>query len=126
MAVGISDPSVVVNNLSVAIAANTLVYTEGFGERNVRTQTAGNGSVGIVSTEDAETRASKAEFGLIPTAENIALIRQWLANLNSNAITFFQGGFNRTITQATIVNNPDMALGADTIITVEFMGAPAV
>ena len=45
MATQISDPSVVVNNVGVAIVPNSLEFTEGLGEQEILVQAAGGGVI---------------------------------------------------------------------------------
>lgn len=126
MGIGLSDPSVVINNVAVRILPNSLAITEGFGERNVRTQSGGNGDVEHVLTENAETKFSNFNFSLITTDENIALARSWMANLDQNVCSAVFGEQSRTVAGAAIVNNPEVAFGNDGVIAIEFQGAAAV
>lgn len=122
----ISTPSVTVNNIAIAIVPNSVTYTEGLGEQTTRTQSAGGGSVQVVYSQNAESKLSMIRFELINTAENIALIRQWKANTNNNAISITDTGFTRTFTNASINSNYEVNLGSDTTIALEWMSNPAI
>ena len=57
----------------------------------------------------------------------IDLVRTWKSNTNANAVTITSGSeFTRTIVRAAVINNYEVALGADTQIEVEIEGDPAV
>jgi hypothetical protein len=126
--IAISTPSVIVNNLPISIKSNSLKYTEGLGEQIMRTQSAGGGSIDVVYSDNAETKMSKVSFEMINTSENIASIRQWKTNLNQNAISIVdqQSGFTRNFASMALTANYEVTLGADTTISVEFMGNAAV
>ena len=126
MTIGLADPSVVINNVAVRIVPNSLVITDGFGERNVRTQSGGNGDIDHVVTENAETKFSNFNFMLFPTEDNLALLRTWLNNLDQNGCSAVFAGQSRNVTGAVIVNNPELSFGNDTTIPIEFQGKAAV
>ena len=126
MTIGLSDPSVVINNVAVRIMPNTLVTDDGFGERNVRTQSGGNGDIEHVVTQNAETKFSIFNFSLLTTNENIALVRDWLNRFDQNTCSAIFADNSRTVTGAVIVNKPEIAFGNDTSIAIEFQGAAAV
>ena len=126
MAKVIANPSVVINNAPTNIVPNTLVFTEGFGEQNVRTQSSGGGSVETVFSNNVETNMSKVNFSLFPTTENIELAREWKSNLDENAIQITSDEFNRSVNGAALINDFEVNLGSDTTIDLEFVGASAV
>lgn len=114
------------NNTPIYYVPDSIKFTEGKGGQNVRTQTAGGGLTQIVISENLETNYSTLEFALYPTEENIAIARQWKSNPGKNAFQLIQDGFSRTMGDATIVNDYEVELGSDTVITLEIMGAPLV
>lgn len=124
----ISTPSVIINNLPIAIIPNSLTFTEGFGEQTMRTQSAGGGSVDVVYSVNAESLMSKVTFEIINTDQNIALARNWKSNSNDNAISLIDSrtGFARNFSNMALTSDYEVSLGADTTITVEFMGNPGV
>ena len=128
MSQAISAPSVLVNNTLVLIVPNSLSYTEGKGEQNVRVQSGGGGTVDIVSSNNVETNMSDFKFSIINTAENINLARSWKSNGSANALQAVDNvtGFTRTVNSATLVNNYEVNLGSDTTVDLEFMGIAAV
>lgn len=124
----ISTPSVIINNIPIGIVPNSLKFTEGFGEQTMRTQSAGGGTVDVVYSLNAESLMSKVSFEMINTAENVALARGWKSNLNDNAISLIDSatGFSRNFANMALTTDYEVNLGADTTISIEFMGDRAV
>lgn len=120
-------PTVVVNNVAVAIKPNSFSYTEGFGERKVRTSSAGGSSTSQVVSEDIETQMSTCKFTVYTTSDQVDAIRTWQTNLDANAIEVTdRGSFNRTFLNAIITNDPEVSLGVDGEVEVEFTSKRAV
>lgn len=127
----LSDPTIVINNLSIAIKPNSVSYTEGFGEMQVRVQSAGGGATQSVYAQDVSTRLSMIKFAMESTETNIGLVRTWKSNssqgiLNTIRIVDRATGFTRSFQSAVIENEPEIALGVDSEISLEWKGDPAV
>jgi hypothetical protein len=124
MSTAISDASIVANNIAVAIVPNSCSYTEGFCEYIYRSQSAGGGSIQGVFSENLENRLPMLKFSLYNTAENIATLRQWKVNRNSNAFTVTGrvpgfANFTRSFKNGAVITDYEVNLGADTQIDVE-------
>lgn len=127
MAVALANPTVIINNLSVPVVPNSVMFTEGLGTQKVRVQSSGGGAVQSVVSNDVETNLSDFKLSIYPTADNIELIRGWKVNTGLNAISCTaDGGFSRSISNATVVNDYEVKMGADTNIEVEFKGDAAI
>ncbi len=131
MQIQLSDMTVEVNNEAVAIIPNTLVYTDGFGEQKVRAMSTGGGGVELVYSNDVESNIAKCNFEIASTPDNAALARQFKVNLNTNGIRIYGSTpdgktLTRTFTQAALVNDPEIAIGSETTIPLEFMANPAI
>lgn len=126
MAIALSNPTVLINNISVAVVPNSVSYTEGKGEQMVRVQSAGGGSVQSVLSNNVETNLSTVKMSLFPTAENIALILTWKNNANANAISITGSGLTRSFTNAALTSDYEVSLGSDTQIDLEFKTDAAV
>lgn len=125
--IAISLPTVVVNNVTVAILPNSFKYTSGFGEQKMRTQSSGGGSVDVVYSDDATSKMSKVTFEMINTSANEALARSWKANTNQNAISVTDSsGFTRSFANMALTSDFEVELGADGKIALEFMGNGSV
>ncbi len=130
--VAIAAPTIVINNVAVGIVPNSCKYTRGAGTSSQRTESGGGGSVVLVYSKNVATFISKVNFSMFPTDDNIALIENWKDNDNNNAIsitgTVANTGqpFSKNFSNAAMTTDPDTALGADTVIELEFMGATAV
>ncbi len=127
----ISNPSLVMNNLSIAIVANSFSYTEGLGEQDVVVQSAGGGSIQTVFTDNVEMRYSSFKFDMQNTQENIDLIRTWKINENTNGMTgtapgTANGGWSRTFNSVVLTSDYEVNLGSDTVISLEFKSDAAI
>jgi hypothetical protein len=130
MAVQIADALIQVNDESVAIMPNSFMYTEGLGEQTIRAASAGGGQVEQIYSNNIESNFSTIKFDIPATIENQALARSWKVNRNQNVVAATgsapEGDFDRTFTQAAILGDYEVALGADTVISIEFKSNPAV
>lgn len=126
MPIQISDPSVLINNVAVAIVPNSLTFDEGLGEQNVLVQSAGGGQLQQVFANDVATNLGMVKFSLQATKSNIDLARSWKTNQNRNVVTITaanaDGTLTRSFTNAAIVNNYEIPLSADGVIELEFKG----
>ena len=127
----IANPQVTVNNEPWVIVPNTVAYTEGKGEQNVRAGSVGGGQVVQVVTENVESNFSMLKFEIYPDPDYIALARQVKSNRNQNVITVTGTNaegktLRRTFNQAIITNDYEVALGSDTTIPLEFKSQAAV
>lgn len=133
MAVVLANPQVVVNNISLAIKANSLDFTEGFGEQIVRAASAGGASVVQILADNIEDNFSEVKFSLEPTINNINNARVWKSNPGQNVISVTgtvtdgttEQTFSRTFSKASITNNYNVMLGADTSVDLEWKSEPA-
>jgi len=126
MAVQISDAGVVVNNVGVNIVPNSLSFDEGFGEQSVLVQSAGNGKLSTVYSNDVETSVGMVKFSLRATVDNIALARKWKSNGNRNAVAVIaqtaDGSLTRNFSGMALVSNYEVQLSADGVLDLEFRG----
>lgn len=122
----ISSPGIIVNNDVVKIVPNSVVFTEGFGEQQVRPASLGGGSVTNIYSDNIEMKKSMVKFSVYPTNEVMNQLRTWKNNTNANVVQIISGSFTRTIVSAALINNYEANLGADTQIDLEFEGDRAV
>ena len=133
MAVVLANPQVVVNNISLAIKANSLDFTEGFGEQIVRAASAGGASVVQILADNIEDNFSEVKFSLEPTIDNINNARVWKSSPGQNVISVTgtvtdgttEQTFSRTFSKASITNNYSVMLGSDTSVDLEWKSEPA-
>ena len=131
MAIALADASVIVNNEPIAIVPNSLMFTEGFGEQNMRAASAGGASVVQVFSANVETNFSKVKFELFNDIDSIELARAWKSNRNQNTITVSGKTadgktLSRTFQQAAILDDYEVELGSDTTFTLDFKSLAAV
>lgn len=127
----LTDAAVVANNEAVGIMPNSLAYTEGFGEQDVRAVSVGDGKTEQIFARNLETSFSMLKFELPTTPENIALARSWKANGNQNVFqiagaTPDGGAVTRTFTQAVVVNDYEVGIGTETTIPIEIKSNAAI
>ena len=127
MSTKISNPRIIVNNQAVLITPNSFSYNEGFGERAGSVQSGGGGTREIAYAENLESAKGSCKFAIEPTKVSIDLARAWQAAGNANTVKVTASdGFSRTFTHAFVSNDPDLNLGADVNIEIEFESDPAV
>jgi len=126
----LSNAQVLVNNDVVAIIPNTLTYTEGLGEQNVRAASSGGTQTEQVFSDNIEMRYSTVKFEIAPTVENIEKARIWKKNKNQNLIQIagrtVDGKLTRTFSQAALLTDYEVPLTSDGNITLEWRANPAV
>lgn len=130
MGVQVANPTITVNNNVVAINPNSVAYTEGKGEQQVRAASAGGGQVEQIFSNNIETNFSMIKFEMPSTVDNIALAREWKSNTNQNLVQMtgrtVEGDVSRTFTQAALLPDYEVPLGSDTNIAIEFNANPAI
>lgn len=120
------NPTIMINGEPVAYVPNSFAHRDGYGDRNTRTQTTGNGNVDQLITEDVETQTGYVKFTLISTTENFNKYDTWMANLDANAIELSAPGFNKQYARMTIMTENDKTGGQDASFDVEFSGSRAI
>lgn len=124
------DPTITVNDDVVAIVPGSFKASEGLGEQMLLAQSVGGGRRVQVYSDNAAEAFSKVTFELLTTVDNIALARSWKKNANNNVIgaseTTVDGNFQRTFTQAALVNDYEIAFEQEGKIPIEFMANEAV
>jgi len=126
MTTQLSDPGVEVNDVRVGIVPNSVEFDEGMGEQKVVAESAGDGVVTQVFSNNVETNLGEFSFELRATLPNIALARTWKANGNQNVVVITgktpEGSLTRTYQQVAIVNNYKVPPTADGVIKLQWKG----
>lgn len=129
MANALSNPTIQVNDETIAIVPNSLTYKRGKGDLSVRPQSAGGNSVTNVITENAETKMSMVKFSLYLTDTNRSYIEQWQEAYftGGNTIRFSDRASSQPLafSNMNVITDPEYSVGADGSVEVEFMGDPA-
>lgn len=121
-----SGSRLTINNEIVPFMANSLTAPEGFGENQVHVQEMGGGEVDIVVTTDLSTKIGKVTFDLKSTVENKERLRAWKANFDQNLIKITDRFGNTDVFERmTVTNDPEWALSADGVASIEFQGKSA-
>lgn len=130
MAEQLSNATILVNNVVVAIVPNSLTFTEGLGEQNLRAASAGGGETEQVYADNVEMKYSTVKFDIMPTIENISSARSWKKNKNANLIQVAgqttDGRLSRTFANAMLMTDYEVPLSSDGNISLEWRAKPAV
>lgn len=126
--IAIANPTVIVNNIHIAVTPNSVSYTEGFGEQTMRTRTGGGGAIETVYTENVESNFSTIKFAIHSDVPYLELARGWKVLRNLNVIELIDNelDFNRVFRFCALVTNYDVALGQDSTIELEWHGEPTI
>lgn len=126
----LSDATVLVNDEVVAIVPNTLKYTEGGGEQQTRAASVGGGKIEQIYSRDVESALSKVMFDLHTTIANIKSQRGWKFKGNQNVVAIAgktaDGTLTKTFTQAAMTGDPEIEIGTEGVINIEFMANPSI
>jgi len=120
MALG--DPEIVLNNVSLKVAPNSVSFREGYGEYKKIPQSAGNGRLSWVTSRDISTAMAGVELEVYSTQEAIQRLREAKANLDNNTITVNYEGESRTYSNAVIMDNYSIETGDEGTISVTIDG----
>ncbi len=118
----LSDPSIRINNDTFAVVPNSVSYIGGFGESEVKTQSAGNGNVETVYSENAETKMSQFKCSVYTTPDNVTTIEALKGNTNQNFITLSEAGVDKVFRNVALTNDPELNFSNDGQVDLEFMG----
>lgn len=127
----LSDVTVVVNNEPIAIVPNSVSFSEGFGEQNMRAASSGGGVTEQVYSENVETNFSMLKFEMYPDIDSIESVRSWKSNKNRNVFSISGStpdgkSLTRTFNKAAILGDYEVNLGSDTTFEVDVQSNSAV
>ena len=127
--IALSTPTVIVNNISMLIYPNSLVYDGGEGELVVRSGSGGGGMNLSVHTQNAETTIGKCSFDVFLTQDMDAKIALWKEQIGANSIQVVQRsnpGLAVTLSfdNMSLINAVERKAGADLVTSLEFAGDP--
>jgi len=127
MANAITIPSVQVNGQYLGIVPNSLKVIRGKGTTEVKAQSFGS-SVQPVFETNQEEAIGHITVQVYPTDTTINQIRQFqdLGSTLRVDIIDPESGTPRSMRPAVVCNDPNLELGADQTITVEFKGSAVV
>ena len=122
------DASVEVDDETITIEGNTLVLVEGLGTSTVKAASKGGRPVMVVS-EDITTKVGMIKFEMPASIASINASRDFVTSGAGRVVrvsgTDAQGNrMGRTLTQGTMVTDPEKAIQNEGKISVEFHGAP--
>lgn len=121
----LSNPTVKVNDVVIAIIPNSLSYKPGVGDRKVMTQSAGGNAIETVVSEDATTKKSMVKFKLYNTEANLQRTKDW-NDLDSSTIRLSEGNIAESFRDMVITTEPERSIGAEGELEIEWEGAPSL
>ncbi len=122
----LSNPVMEIDGDVISYIPNSVVYNEGAGEMKVKVESAGGGTVEPIVTENAETKIGMVKFKVSPTSTHLGQIREWQTSSRDGGVTIdlSKDDIQVPFTQMILINNPDVNVGVDGEIELEFEGAP--
>ena len=121
----LSNPTLEVNDDTIAIVPNSLSFKYGVGKKTVKAQSSGGDGIEVVISEDAETKKSMVKFKLFNTNKNFQLSKDWLS-LFSNTISISAQDFQVALSDMVLTEEPEFAIGAEGEVELEWEGAPSL
>ena len=117
------------NGDQIAYEPDSLEFTGGKGEYNIRNAVVGGGLTEQVFSEDIKTKYSTFKINLPTTIANVAIVRKLKNNLNQNTLEVngvVEGEtFAQIFTQAALITDPPTKLATEGSIELEFRTNPA-
>lgn len=127
MANAITIPAVQVNGIYMGVVPNSVHYIRGKGTVDVKAQSFGASVQPVFEINQTEAYGHLV-FEVYPTSTSIDQIREFqdLGSTLRVDLTDPISGEPKSMRPATLCNDPDLNVGADKTITVEFKGAAVV
>ena len=122
----LSNPTVEVNDTVIGIVPNSCSYKTGKGDVTMRAQSSGGDAIEMIRTENAETKISMVKFKLYNTQTNVQNKRDWQSSVDGNTIRLSDGSFTESFRQMFVTADPEVMLGADGELEIEFRGKPSL
>ena len=120
----LADPQIRINNETFQVVPNSIKVIRGDGEATVNAQSAGNGNVTVVYSQNVETKIGKVTLSIWVTKENIVAAKTLKDNRISNYISVTDGEFVLTMKEAALINDPELNLSNEGQAELEFHGSP--
>ena len=121
----LSNPTLEVNDDTIAIVPNSLSFKYGIGKKTVKGQSSGGNAIEMVISEDAETKKSMVKFKLFNTTKNFQLTKDWLS-LFSNTVAISERDFSVSLRDMVLTEEPEFTIGAEGEVELEWEGAPSL
>jgi len=123
--IGFSNPSITVNNVTIAIQPDSFEFTPGKGVQVVRAMSAGGGIIIPVATEDVKSQVGKMKYGIAVTQANRQYFSNWKDNIGLNVIIATDENGNQCVgNNMSCTTEEAWKASADGWLEVEFQGSP--
>lgn len=122
----ISDAQITVDNETIGWEPNTASLIDGEGEVDVSGVVIGPGKTEIIISTNPETAVGQMMFEIPTTKANMDFVRQWKRTPGEHVIKLVaktpDGTLTRTMTSASLANDPEQNIGNDGAIPLEWKG----
>ena len=126
--IALSNPTVVLNNATLAIIPGSLSYKAGKPGTNVRSVSAGGGAYTTIHTKKGDEAIGMVKFKLAIVTDLDVVTAEVADNTAGNVIFFFekvgQTVEKRIFEGASLITDPEKAISADGECELEFQGDP--
>jgi hypothetical protein len=121
-----SNPTMEINDQVIAYLPNSLSFNKGFGEKNIRAQSAGGNAIEPVITENAESKLSMVKFKLASSSTAFDSLDVWQGNIDGNTIRLSEGNMTLSFRGMVTTTDPERSIGVDGEVEIEFKGTPII
>lgn len=128
MSTQLNDITILVNDVQVAYAADSLSWKDGFGEYQTRNAVVGGGQTERIFSKDLASKVGMVKWSMPSTIENEAYKRAWKVNEDQNVIELIGPAgtnFTKVFTGGAILEDPETSAATDGNIEIEFQTNPA-
>ena len=121
------NPQIIINNTAIPYVPNSLKIDLGLGEQDVKAVAGGGGTTDSVYFENVESNISKVAFEMYTKDLSIELHQDWKALGNANTVEVVEpNGVAMSFPFMAHTNKVEFEIGNDKMVSIEFMGNPAV
>lgn len=125
MPVAKSAPTIIINDIPIAVVPNSVTYKKGLGEINVRAASVGGGAAISVHNENIENKFGMVKFQIYATDDLIQQFPTWKELIGNNVVSGVdRRGIPFNLLFASFINDPEIPATSDGVIDVEFHGDP--
>ena len=119
-----SSPTVMINGSVISYKPNSITYKKALSDDVVIVEAAGGGQTVATVARDISTKKSYFKMDITSRKANIDLLETMKENNYSggNVIELSEGTNVEAFKNMILTTNPDIAVGVDGMITVEFEG----
>lgn len=126
MAEALATPQAAVNGVAIWIVPNSASMVLGKGESKTRVASGGGNRVETYNTKDVTTFIGRVKFKMVTTNESVNQVEEWKDRFDTNEVTIVEKGVTKTLKKAIIQNDPEIMIGVEGEVEIEFSGKPVI